>query len=132
MGCGRLRYRLNDAGTWGSFGGLSHGFRAPNLSDLTRLDSARTDEPGLTGGTPLWYYLLKEAELVGRVGADGRCEPGEGLGPVGAQIVAEVVIGLIELDPRSWLGSNRNWRPMENGDHAGVMLDRVGHILSYR
>jgi hemoglobin/transferrin/lactoferrin receptor protein len=28
--------------TW--FAGLSQGFRAPNLSDLTRLDSARTDE----------------------------------------------------------------------------------------
>ncbi len=95
-------------------------------------DAARADEPGLTGGTPLWYYLLKEAEIVGREAADGRFEPGEGLGPVGAQIVAEVVIGLIELDPRSWLGANRNWRPMENGDHAGVMLDTVGHILSYK
>jgi len=29
---------------WGLFGGASQGFRAPNLSDLTRFDSARTNE----------------------------------------------------------------------------------------
>ena len=38
----RLAYLANDETTW--FAGLSQGFRAPNLSDLTRLDSARTDE----------------------------------------------------------------------------------------
>ena len=38
----RLAYLANDETTW--FMGLSQGFRAPNLSDLTRLDSARTDE----------------------------------------------------------------------------------------
>ncbi|MHC4953695.1 MAG: TonB-dependent receptor, partial [Planctomycetota bacterium] len=37
---------------WSVFGGVSQGFRAPNLSDLTRFDSARTNEfeipaPGL-------------------------------------------------------------------------------------
>jgi len=44
------------------FGGLSQGFRAPNLSDLTRLDSARSNEietpsPGLDPE----YYLTFEA-----------------------------------------------------------------------
>ena len=42
------------------FGGISRGFRAPNLSDLTRLDSARTDEietpsPGLSPETFISY-----------------------------------------------------------------------------
>ncbi len=40
----RLLYALNDDRTWTVFAGASQGFRAPNLSDLTRLDSARTDE----------------------------------------------------------------------------------------
>lgn len=48
----RLLYALDAAGSWNLFGGISQGFRAPNLTDLTQLDSARTDEiqtpsPGL-------------------------------------------------------------------------------------
>jgi hypothetical protein len=41
--------------------------------------------------TPLWYYMLKEAELAatGRFG-----DPDKGfLGPVGSRLVAEVVVG---------------------------------------
>lgn len=38
----RCRYRL--LSTWSLYGGASQGFRAPNLSDLTRLDIARSDE----------------------------------------------------------------------------------------
>jgi hemoglobin/transferrin/lactoferrin receptor protein len=50
VGSARLLYHLTE--TWNLFGGLSQGFRAPNLSDLTRLDSARSNEietpsPGL-------------------------------------------------------------------------------------
>ncbi len=88
--------------------------------------------PDLKGGTPLWFYLLKEAEVIGREAADGTFEPGEGLGPAGAQIVAEVVIGLIELDPRSWLGSNRNWRPMTASDGGtDYELSTVGNMLVF-
>lgn len=47
----RVLYRLVPE-RWHLFGGVSQGFRAPNLSDLTRLDSARSNEleipsPGL-------------------------------------------------------------------------------------
>lgn len=94
-------------------------------------DAARTDEPGLQSGTPLWYYILKEAELIGRENLDGTRLPGEGLGPVGATMVAETIIGLIELDPRSWLGSNRNWRPGKRTDDPNVELSSVGHLCTY-
>ncbi len=44
VGSARVLHRLfPDAGV-NMFAGVSQGFRAPNLSDLTRLDSARTDE----------------------------------------------------------------------------------------
>jgi hemoglobin/transferrin/lactoferrin receptor protein len=43
IGSARFLYRL-DPDTWHLFGGVSQGFRAPNLSDLTRFDSARTNE----------------------------------------------------------------------------------------
>jgi hemoglobin/transferrin/lactoferrin receptor protein len=38
----RLLYRATE--TWNLFGGASQGFRAPNLSDLTRFDVARSGE----------------------------------------------------------------------------------------
>lgn len=50
VGSLRLLFHLNDQ--WNLYGGVSQGFRTPNLSDLTRLDSARSNEievpsPGL-------------------------------------------------------------------------------------
>jgi heme peroxidase len=44
--------------------------------------------------TPLWYYILKEAEYRG---------DGDRLGPVGGRIVTEVLIGLLRADPASYL-----------------------------
>ena len=53
--------------------------------------------------TPLWYYILKEAEQRGN---------GERLGPVGATIVAEVFVGLVQGDRRSFLSlKGKKWRP---------------------
>jgi hypothetical protein len=56
----------------------------------------------LDRSTPLWYYTLKEAEL--RTG-------GRRLGPVGACICGEVIIGLLELDPESYLSRAPLWKP---------------------
>ncbi len=44
VGNARILYSLNDSGSWNIFTGVSQGFRTPNLSDLTRFDSARSDE----------------------------------------------------------------------------------------
>jgi hypothetical protein len=49
---------------------------------------------GLAENSPLFYYLLKEAEL--KAG-------GVTLGPVGSHIVSEVVQGALEADPESYL-----------------------------
>ena len=70
-------------------------------------------------GIPLWLYLLAEAEVIGRAESDGSTKEGEGLGPVGATIVAEVIIGLLELDDHSFLGANRNWSPRAEWDTLG-------------
>ena len=40
----RLDHALDEEGTTVLFGGASQGFRAPNFSDLSRFDSARTNE----------------------------------------------------------------------------------------
>jgi len=39
--------------------------------------------------------------------------------------------GLIELDPRSWLSGNRNWRPKTRSDDPTVELSSVGHLVTY-
>ena len=49
---------------------------------------------GFDKSTPLWYYVLREAELRAN---------GLTLGKVGGRIVAEVLIGLIQSDPSSYL-----------------------------
>src|SRR4030095_6911216 len=52
---------------------------------------------GFETSTPLWYYVLKEAEVV---------EDGLHLGPVGGRIVGEVFIGLLPSAPNSFLQSH--------------------------
>jgi hypothetical protein len=54
------------------------------------------------GEAPLWFYILKEAELVGK---------GRQLGPVGGRIVAEVLVGLLQKDLNSYLYLNAAWKP---------------------
>ncbi|MFC0112022.1 peroxidase family protein [Kibdelosporangium aridum] len=57
---------------------------------------------GLDASTPLWYYILKEGQVLG---------DGITLAGVGARLTGEVFIGLLELDPASYLATDRNWRP---------------------
>ena len=57
---------------------------------------------GWEGETPLWYYVLKEAEV--RSG-------GQHLGPVGGRIVAEVLLGLLDADPGSYRSADPGWHP---------------------
>jgi len=66
---------------------------------------------GLAGETPLWYYLLKESEVV----AGGRK-----LGPTAARIVAEVLVGLLKGDPSSFLRQQPAWRPDLPGATKGT------------
>ncbi len=73
-------------------------------------------------GIPLWLYILAEAEVIGREESDGSTNEGEGLGPVGATIVAEVIIGLLELDDHSYLGANRDWQPRDAWNTLGKLV----------
>jgi hypothetical protein len=59
-------------------------------------------DPGWNGEAPLWYYILKEAEIVGK---------GRHMGPVGGRIVAEVLVGLLQKDLNSYLYLNAAWKP---------------------
>lgn len=52
--------------------------------------------------TPLWYYVLREADVHAN---------GQTLGPVGGRIVAEVIIGLLHGDKESFLNQTPGFRP---------------------
>ncbi len=49
---------------------------------------------GFVDATPLWFYVLKEAEVQGQ---------GQHLGEVGSRIVCTTLIGQIQADPDSYL-----------------------------
>jgi len=68
---------------------------------LTRFDLGAARRAELEAATPLWYYVLREAELGG----------GERLGAVGGRIVAEVLVGLLQGDPHSFLRQQPTWKP---------------------
>lgn len=53
--------------------------------------------------TPLWFYVLKEAEV--KAGS-------EHLGPVGGRIVAEVILGILKADPFCFLRVEPAWTPV--------------------
>lgn len=44
VGSGRILWHVDEERAWTLFGGVSQGFRAPNLSDLSRFDIARSGE----------------------------------------------------------------------------------------
>jgi Animal haem peroxidase len=75
--------------------------KVPMLSSQD-LNELKDYGQNLDESTPLWYYVLKEAEIV---------EKGLHLGPVGGRIVGEVIIGLLQLDRDSYLADNPHWRP---------------------
>lgn len=86
-------------------------FGLPSGQDIARkmglpvLTAAQLDALapfGMQNSTPLWFYILKEAEFT---------ETGLRLGPVGGGIVGEVFITLLKVDKSSYLAAQPNWTP---------------------
>ncbi len=72
------------------------------LGPMTSLIEERSRQ-ALLRATPLWYYVLCEAWARGHHGIH--------LGEVGGRIVAEVLVGLLEGDPQSYVRQWPNWKP---------------------
>ena len=99
------------------------GARPLSEDELRRGNSEEVNAALADGGflehTPLWYYILKEAEV--------RCH-GNFLGEVGSRIIAETLIGQLRADPDSYLGRYRGWSPAEgvrlpNGEPIVTITD---------
>jgi len=74
----------------------------------------------LENQSPLWYYVLAEAEMLAN---------GLHLGPVGGRIVGEVFIGLLQLDPNSYLAAQPGWTPILPARDAGTF--RMTDLLRF-
>ena len=70
----------------------------------------------LEGAAPLWYYILKEAEIMNH---------GHHLGEVGSRIVAETLIGLTWHDHYSYLFQVPRWNPSQEKLGLGANLDML-------
>src|SRR4029077_5903513 len=80
-------------------------------------------EHGWTCETPLWYYVLREAEVQHR---------GEMLGDVGGRIVAETLVGVIDADPTSFRSADPSWKPTlpAKRDGSFTLSDAVALALA--
>jgi hypothetical protein len=67
-------------------------------------------ERGWAAETPLWFYILKEADVL---------HDGDRLGPVGGRIVGEVLVGIIDADPESFRSVDPDWMPTLRSRRAG-------------
>ncbi len=73
---------------------------------------------------PLWFYILKEAEL----------NKEDKLGPVGGRIVAEVFMGILKGDSQSYLSVAPHWEPclpsVKKGDFTIADLIKLAQSIS--
>ena len=88
--------------------------KAMKVQSLSHEDLSDVGSLGFDNATPLWFYILREAE----VRAEGRR-----LGPVGGRIVAEVFVGLLEGDHVSYLQQEPDWTPNLGPDQDFRMAD---------
>ncbi|WP_433559706.1 peroxidase family protein [Pseudonocardia xinjiangensis] len=85
--------------------------QALEVPALTRADLENSSQPvrdalaagGFLDRTPLWFYILKEAEVQ---------RDGQSLGAVGSTIVAATLIGQLRADRRSYLNQT-GWSPAQ-------------------
>jgi hypothetical protein len=84
--------------------GLASGEAIARHLGVTPLTAAQLGlaERGWSGETPLWLYVLKEAEAL---------HAGEQLGPVGGRVVGELLVGIVDHDPGSFRSVDPAWQP---------------------
>ena len=87
------------------------------LAELGRIDAA------LARSTPLWYYVLKEAELT--------CRRARASGPLGGLIVGGVIVGLLRADTdvlpqRGARAGSRRWASRPGTFAMTDLLDYAG------
>jgi len=102
-----------------------------NLQELTRAELEAgpggeiLKQSGLIDQVPLWYYVLREAEVQ---------RDGKSLGSLGSRIVAETLVGLTVCDPDSYWntkgsGPDGLWHPMDNVKPNNEVINSFAKLL---
>jgi hypothetical protein len=98
---------------------------APELSQ--NCDSEETEQgrilrqTGLLEETPLWYYILKESELI---------ENGNRLGPVGSHLIAQTIHAALRSDSHSCLNQPRvNHPPIWKFPDGGMQIYGLSELF---
>jgi hypothetical protein len=87
--------------------GLPAGQDVAKLMKMKPLSSTELGLPdptnaGWAGKAPLWFYILREAEIR---------QGGRRLGPLGAKLVAEVIVGILSCDKSSYIYDKTPFQP---------------------
>jgi Animal haem peroxidase len=109
----RDNYWVNFSQPFASLGNVFAFNRVPRLPVLSNwvVDfNAFFDTGILLNKTPLWYYILREAAVLGG---------GNQMGPVGGRIVAETFVRLLKRDASSFLNVGGGFAPMLPSATAG-------------
>lgn len=99
-----------------------------STSELTNGKTGQAlQDTGFVDTTPLWFYILKEAEVRGG---------GDSLGELGTILVADTLLGLVINDPTSYWhqpgSDNGRWHPKDTvtpGQGQGVVVDSIPNLL---
>lgn len=75
---------------------------------------------GFTERTPLWFYVLKEAEVQ---------RNGNALGEIGSRIAAETILGHLRHDPDSFI--SRKWTPEDGVSVCGRPVKTIPDFLRF-
>jgi hypothetical protein len=102
------------------------------VAGLTNNRSITDYGDSFRGQAPLWFYVLAEAQYTWcsrarALAGDDLAKntlPGH-LGPVGARLVAETFVALMELDPDSVLHAPRHWQPTYGQGARFGMVDLI-------
>ena len=82
--------------------------RCPPADLVGGAEGAVVSQHGFDKKSPLWWYILKEAEVQ---------TGGATLGQLGSRIVAEVFVGILEADPHGFLKLEPTWKPSLPSEH---------------
>jgi hypothetical protein len=81
------------------------------------------EDAGFLDRTPLWYYVLREAQVE---------ERGKTLGELGSRLVCETIIGQVRHDATSYLRREHPWTP-DDGVRlpGGTPIKTIGDFLRF-
>lgn len=123
----RRGYRLSIPSAQGCLDALQHkGIELQKLTEEQLLEghtSNAVKAGNFHKSTPLWFYILKEAEILNN---------GDSLGPLGTTLVADTLLGLLKHTPRSYINEapgGESWMPADSVRPEDVSITDMASMM---